>query len=524
MTKKKKKQVNVRPWQPADIPGVVACHQAAYPAYADGGDGGYYRPRTFEMQQAAFPEGQVLAEIEGQVIGYATSLIVQLEDDQLYTYDEITGSGAFSNHIPGGDTLYGADIAVHPDFRGRGVAKALYKARKKLLKRYNLRRMVAYGRIPGYHQYGGAITAQEYVDLVTEGRLKDLALNAHLKAGYQVKRVMLDFVIDTPSLNYCTWLEMPNPDYKPEKRKIAAMPLRHPVRKIRVCAAQYLMRPVRDWGDLERAVTFFVETADTYHCHFLLMPEFFTAQLLTTMPAEWDSKTALRELAAQTERYIDLLKSLAVQRHLYIIGGSQPVIREEKLYNVAHLFTPTGHIYTQDKLHITPAERSAWDIHPGQGCHVFETPLGRIAIQVSYDIEFPEMTRLLAMSGAEVIFVPFSTDEKKAYHRVRIAAQTRAVENSIYVAIAGTVGNLPNRAYLLNYGQSAIFTPSDFAFPNQATAGEAEPNVETVVIADLDLTSLAQHRELGSTRPLYDRRLDLYELRAKAPVKVVRTE
>ncbi|MEI2419966.1 nitrilase-related carbon-nitrogen hydrolase, partial [Arthrospira platensis SPKY2] len=138
--------------------------------------------------------------------------------------------------------------------------------------------------------------------------------------------------------------------------------------------------------------------------------------------------------------------------------------------------------------------------------NVFETPFGRIAIQVCYDIEFPEISRMLTLAGVEVIFVPFSTDERRAYQRVRYTARARAVENSIYTVLSGNVGNLPNRSYLLNYGQAAIFTPSDFEFPVNAIAGEAEPNIETVVISDLDLSSLTVNRSQGNTRPLYDRR------------------
>jgi hypothetical protein len=80
------------------------------------------------------------------------------------------------------------------------------------------------------------------------------------------------------------------------------------------------------------------------------------------------------------------------------------------------------------------------------------------------------------------------------------------------------------QTYLLNYSQSAILTLSDFEFPMYATAGEAEPNVETVVINDLDLTSLSQHREMGNTRLLYDSRPDLYELSTKVPVKIIRVD
>jgi predicted amidohydrolase len=200
-------------------------------------------------------------------------------------------------------------------------------------------------------------------------------------------------------------------------------------------------------------------------------------------------------------------------------------VRDEEIYNVAHLFTPTGNFYTQDALHIPPAERTEFDLEPGDDIRVFDTPLARIGIQVSYDVEFPEMARLQTLAGAEVIFIPYSTDERKAYDRLRITAQARAVENFIYTVIAGNVGNLPTtRNYLINYGRAAVFTPSDFAFPPLAIAGESDANVETVLIVDLDLTSLAQQRDVASVRHLYDRRLDLYDVRAKRTVKVIRTE
>ena len=521
--RRKQRRIKVRAWRAEDIPAVIACHRAAYPEYDESA---YYTERFYELQLSAFPEGQVLAELDGEVVGYATSLIVQLEDDaHTYTYEEITGGGTFATHDPSGDTLYGADIGVHFAYRGLGISTLLYEARKKIMQRYNLRRMVAYGRIPGYVDYAGKMTAEEYVDKVVAGELTDQSLRAHLSAGYTVKRVLLDFLWDNASLNYSTQLEMANPNYQPEKRKIAAAPLQRVVRKIRICAAQYHMRPIHSWQEFQRTVEFFVDTANTYHSHFLLMPELFTAQLFTLMPADLEPRVAIRRLAEMTDRYLEMFVQLAQQNGIYIIGGSQPVVRDGDLYNVAHLFTPTGNVYTQDALHIPPTERTDFDIEPGDDIRVFDTPLARIGIQVSYDVEFPELSRLQTLAGAEIIFVPYSTDERKAYDRIRISAQARAVENFIYTVIAGNVGNLPTaRNYLINYGRASVFTPSDFAFPPLAIAGESDANVETVLITDLDLTSLAQQRDVASVRHLYDRRLDLYDVRAKRTVKVVRTE
>ncbi len=400
----------------------------------------------------------------------------------------------------------------------------MYESRKRLLKRYNLRRMIAGGRIPGYRKYAGRITAEEYVEKVIQRELNDPALNTHLKAGYTVKEVHLNYLGDEASLNYATHLEMLNPDFRPERRKIAASPISQPVRRIRVCAAQYQMRRIEPWEEFEHQVDFFVTTADEYHCHFLLFPELFTAQLFSIMDPTLQTLHAIQELANYTDRYLEMFRRMATERGLFIIGGSHPVRNREGICNVAHLFTPGGQVYTQDKLHITPGERTHWGIQPGHGIRIFDTGLARIAIQVCYDIEFPEVTRLLTLAGVEVLFVPFSTDERKSYMRVRSCALARAVENWIYVVLAGCIGNLPQvTSFLVNYGQAAIFTPSDFAFPANATAAEADPNSETVVITELDLGALALQRELGSVRPLRDRRPDLYNLQGTSRVEVVRT-
>ena len=268
-----------------------------------------------------------------------------------------------------------------------------------------------------------------------------------------------------------------------------------------------------------------MDTADNYHCHFLVLPELFTVQLFSTMPRTLSPAEAVRRLAAMTDQYRELFRTLAQKYRIYIVGGSHPVEREGELYNVAHLFTPSGQIYTQDKLHVTPWERDKWNIRPGQAIHIFETPLARLSILICYDIEFPEISRLLTLAGVEILFVPFSTDERKSYMRVRHTAQARAVENMIYVVMTGNIGNLPQvRSFLINYGQAAVLTPSDIGFPLNGVLAEAEPSTETVVIADLNLADLAQQREMGSVTPLLDRRTDLYEVKSKIKVEVIRTK
>jgi predicted amidohydrolase/GNAT superfamily N-acetyltransferase len=514
-------KVRVRRSRPADIPGIYACQRAAYASF---NESGLCDERQLAMQQAAFPEGQLVAVKDGSIVGYAASLIVTLDEESpWFSYAEITGNGTFSSHDPTGDTLYGADIGVHPDHRGAGIAGLLYDGRKRVLTRFNLRRLVAGGRIPGYQEYAGRMPAEEYVQKVIAGELKDPALNAHLKAGYTVRGVHMGYVRDEQSLDYATFIEMENPGYRAARRRIAAAPLRRPVRRLRICAAQYRMRRVHDWDEFEQQVEFFVASAEQYDCHLLLLPELFTAQLFATLPPDATDEESIRWLADQTPRYQQLFRRAAKRSGLLIAAGSHPVRSPTGIRNVAHLFTPAGNVYTQEKLHVTPAERKAYGIVPGDGLQIFDTPLCRMAIVICYDIEFPELTRLLTLSGVELVLVPFSTDERKGYLRVRYSAQARAVENMIYVALAGNVGNLPQvNNFLLNYAQAAVLTPSDFPFPTDAVAAAAEPQAETVVITDLDLGALEQVREAGTVRLLRDRRTDLYKLEARVPIEIVR--
>jgi predicted amidohydrolase/GNAT superfamily N-acetyltransferase len=503
---------------------VAAIYRVQNAAYSSAGAGVLCSRRELRLQVETFAEGQLVAVHRDRVVGYAMALIVQLDDDSpWYSYSEITGNGTFSTHDPAGDTLYGADIAVHPDHRGRGIAAKLYEGRKAILRRFNLRRMVAGGRIPGYRDHAGRMSAEEYVERVERGQLTDPALSVHLKAGYRVRSVHMGYLRDAQSLNYATFLELRNPEFKPKKRRIAGSPVRLPVRKIRVCAAQYQMRRVASWEEFEFQVEFFVQTAEEYHCHFLVFPELFTIQLFSLLDPTLTPRQAIAQLAYMADRYRDMFVAMAKRTGLFIIGGSHPVHVGDEIRNAAHLFTPGGKVYTQEKLHVTPEEREEFGIERGEGIKVFETSHARIAMLVCYDVEFPELVRLQTLAGAEVLFVPFSTDERKAYQRVRYCAQARSVENIIYTVLSGNVGNLPQvENFLINYGQAVICTPSDFPYPKDAIAATAEFNSETVVISDLDLVALEETREVGSVRPLRDRRQDLYHLSAPHPVEVIR--
>ena len=139
-----------------------------------------------------------------------------------------------------------------------------------------------------------------------------------------------------------------------------------------------------------------------------------------------------------------------------------------------------------------------------------------IGIIICYDVEFPEYSRILADQGMNILFVPFLTDTQNGYSRVRHCAQARAIENECYVAIAGSVGNLPKVQNMdIQFAQSMVFTPCDFAFPTNGVKAEATQNSEMILIADVDIDLLRELNQFGSVRNLKDRRTDLFELKKK---------
>ena len=223
---------------------------------------------------------------------------------------------------------------------------------------------------------------------------------------------------------------------------------------------------------------------------------------------------AIQELAKFTVPLRDRFLALAVSYNVNIITGSMPLLEDGVLLNASYLCRRDGTYDRFDKLHPPhPSEVSAWGMVGGDKVQVFDTDCGKIGIPICYDVEFPEVCRILADQGMRILFVPFLTDTQNGYMRVRQCAQARAIENECYVVMAGAVGNLPNVNNMdIQYAQSAILTPSDFSFPTNTVKTEATPNTEMVLIADLNLDLLKELHARGSVQNLKDRRSDLYQI------------
>lgn len=466
-----------------------------------------------ESQLRTFPEGQIGVEFNGKIIGSSSSLIIDFDEyGEKHSWKDISDSGYISNHDPDGDTLYGIEVMVHPDFRSMKIGRRLYDARKILARQLNLKRIVIGGRVPNYHKYADKMDIYEYVDRVMGKQFYDPVLTFQLANGFTLKRIITEYMpSDDDSQGFAMLLEWVNLHYQPKQAERIL-----PSSPVRVCVVQYNMRPIVSFDEFATQCEYFVDIASGYKSDFAVFPEIFTLQLLSFLPRERPGK-AVRTLAGFTGQYIDVFQSLAIKYNVNIIGGSHYTEEQDDIYNVAYLFRRDGSIEKQYKLHITPNERQWWGVKPGKSLNVFETDRGKISIQICYDIEFPELGRLAAESGAQIFFVPFCTDVRHGYLRVRYCAQARAIENQVFVATSGCVGNLPFVENMdINYAQSCIFTPSDFPFSREGIAGECQPNIETVVISDVDLDVLKRSRMGGTVRNWVDRRKDLYEVIKKA--------
>jgi predicted amidohydrolase len=345
------------------------------------------------------------------------------------------------------------------------------------------------------------------VHAVELGEKKDLVLSFQLREGFVVRGILKNYVRDPLSLNHATLLEWLNPDFVPRPAD--------EVRKVRVALVQYQVRRVASFEDFADQVEYFVSTAAEYRADFVVFPELFSVQLLSQDGLKrLPSLDGIRELTKLEEPFMALMARLAKQYGLHVIAGTHPVARGDAIYNVAPFFFPDGTHVLQPKLHITPSEKRSWGITGGNELHVIATPKAKVGVLICYDSEFPEAARYLADQGAEIIFVPYCTDNREGHLRVRYCCQARAIENQVFVATAGIIGNLPSVAAMdIHYGQAAVYTPSDFEFARDGVQAQADSNVETLLVTDLDIHDLYRSRASGSFTPRLDRRKDLFELR-----------
>ncbi len=496
-------QVEIRKLSIDDYDELAEAMQKAYPEIDDN----VWSKRNIQKLTSIFAEGQICILVDGKLAAAALSIIVQYElyGDQ-HTYNEITGNESFNTHSNNGNVLYGIEVFVDPEFRTLRLGRRLYDARKELCEILNLKSIIVGGRIPNYHLYSKDLLPRQYINKVRNKEIYDPVLSFQIGNNFSPVKILKGYLKgDTESEEYAVLLQWNNIYYTAKKNTMQDS-------VIRLGLIQWQMRPLKDLEDFYKQVEFFVDAVAGYQSDFCLFPELFNTPLLAPFN-HLNERESMEKLSELTEEIKEKISEFAVSYNVNIISGSMPILEEGKLYNVSYLLHRDGKIDEYRKVHITPNERKYYGMTGGNEIKVFDTDCGKIGVIICYDVEFPELPRLLADQGMKILFVPYLTDTQNAYTRVRHCAAARAIENECYVAIAGCVGNLPGVNNMdIQFGQATVFTPSDFAFPSNAIKGEATPNTEMTLIVDVDLNLLKELHYNGAVKTLTDRRQDLYDV------------
>ncbi|MGL5261189.1 MAG: GNAT family N-acetyltransferase, partial [Bacteroides sp.] len=365
----------------------------------------------------------IVIVVNGKAVGCALSLIVDYTLVQgQHTYSKVTADETFYTHNPNGNILYGIEIFVHPDYRGMRLARRMYDYRKELCETLNLKGIMFGGRIPNYHKYADKLRPKEYIQRVRQKEIFDPVLAFQLSNDFHVRRIMTNYLPnDEESCHYACLLQWDNIYYQEPSDEYL-----DPKTTVRVGAVQWQMRNYRGLSELFEQVDFFVDSVAAYNCDFVIFPEYFNAPLLSQFNDLSESES-IRKLAEYTDEIRDHFIRQAINHNINIITGSMPYknSKQDKLLNVGFLCRRDGSYEMYEKIHVTPDEVKSWGLSGGSHIQTYETDCARIGVLICYDTEFPELSRILAEEGMQILFVPFMTDTQNAYARVRICSQAR---------------------------------------------------------------------------------------------------
>lgn len=193
----------------ADIPSVIGLQGLCFPPPFP--EELLWQPSQLSRHLEIFPQGQMVAEFGGQIVGSASACRISEQNWQRHLpWEETLGGYYFDNYDAKGSTLYGADISVHPEHRGKGVGRALYEFRFRVVKELDLVRYGTACRIPDFQQWsrdnaGG--TTQEYCIEVVNRKVTDRTLSPLLKYGLAWTGIIENYMEDAESGNCAAILE-----------------------------------------------------------------------------------------------------------------------------------------------------------------------------------------------------------------------------------------------------------------------------------------------------------------------------
>lgn len=272
---------------------------------------------------------------------------------------------------------------------------------------------------------------------------------------------------------------------------------------MKIATAAYPMEALDSFDAYAAKIAAWVAEAAGQGATLLVFPEYGAMELATLAgrATASDLEASLHAVSDRIAQADALHADLATRHGVHILAASAPVFDAalgDRPVNRARFFTPTGNMAHQDKQIMTRFEREDWNVVAGGPLTLFDTALGRIAVLICYDSEYPLLAR--AVMDADLILVPSCTEALTGYSRVRIGSMARALEQQCVTVMASTVGTCDwSEAVDTNTGRGGIFGPPDVGFPATGVIAEGTLNQPGWTYADIDLAAIARVRTGGVT-------------------------
>lgn len=278
-------------------------------------------------------------------------------------------------------------------------------------------------------------------------------------------------------------------------------------RKLKVASAQYPIGEPATMAAWETKIRAWVAEGAATGAALLVFPEYGAIEQAAAFGPETsgDLQRTLAAVADAADARVALHAALAREYGVHILVGSGPVRKPDgRFVNAAQLVTPRGAVGVQEKIIMTPFERD-WGVTPGGPLRVFETAIGRIAIAICYDSEFPLLVRAMAEAGADLLLVPSCTERVSGSYRIRAGACARALENQMAVVTSPTVGDaLWSPAVDRNMGAAGVYVPADVLLSDTGVVIEGRMNEPGWTVGEIDFGRLRKLKTSGEMRNFAD--------------------
>lgn len=200
----------IRNYQKEDFPALIRIQQECFPPPFPSDL--WWNTEQLHNHVSLFPEGALCIEIDGEIVGSMTGLLIDFDPKHPdHTWEEITDNGYIRNHTPKGNTLYVVDISVRPSYRKLGLGKWLMLSMYEVVVHHKLERLLGGGRMPGYHKKAHEMTVEQYLEAVVNGDLKDPVITFLLRCGRTPIKVVANYLEDEESCGYGALMEWRNP-------------------------------------------------------------------------------------------------------------------------------------------------------------------------------------------------------------------------------------------------------------------------------------------------------------------------